>query len=139
MPRLEEALFDYLTSDPGVAALVEDRVWPHPAAGTPKLPYVSWNRVGAVRVYTYDSFADTDAYVRARIQFNCWATTPLQSMQVGEAVLLALSGYEGDMGGQLVGASFAVMELDTYDPAAKLYRRVLDFAILYEDDLVVSS
>lgn len=139
MPRLEEALYSYLCDDPGVSGFVDDRIWPHPAPGTPKLPYISWNRIGAVRIYTYDSYADTSAFVRARIQYNTWATTPLEAIDVGEALLLALSGYEGDMAGMYIGASFAVMELDTYDSAAKLHRRVMDFAILYEDDLVVSS
>jgi hypothetical protein len=60
-------------------------------------------------------------------------------MQVGEAVMLALSGYGGQMGGQLVGASFNVLEIDIYEPEAKMYRRTLDFQIMYEEDLTPSS
>jgi len=60
-------------------------------------------------------------------------------MELGEAVLLALSGYEGDMAGQPVGASFAILEIDHYESESKVYRRTIDFHILYEESLSLSS
>lgn len=138
MPNLEAALFDYLTADPGIAGLVGDRIFPLRGPEGVQLSYIAWQRVGAQRLYTYDDFEDTSAWVRARIQFSCWAVSSIEAMRVGEAVLLALSGYDGDMAGQLVGSSFAVLEMDDYEPATRLYRRILDFSISYEDDLVGS-
>lgn len=139
MPRLEEALFDYLTNDPGFESLVGDRLFPFHIPEGAAFPNVTYGRVSAQRDYDYDPFESTNAFVRVRMGFHCWSRNPEEAMKIGEAVLLALSGYEGDMGGQLVGASFAVLEQDTYEGETKLYRRSLDFQILYEEDLTPSS
>jgi hypothetical protein len=143
MPILETALYNYLTGDAGVAALVGDRVYPvrippgTNAQPTP-LPAISFQRITASRTYTYDSFADTSAWVRARVQFSCWSHSAQEAIEVGEAVLLALSGYNGDMSGKVIGQSSAELELDDYDAGGKLFRRVVDFFIYYEDESAAS-
>jgi hypothetical protein len=73
------------------------------------------------------------------MQFNCWSSKAEEAMEVGEAVLLALSGYDGEMGGQLIATAFNVLEQDNYEGETKMYRRMLDFFILYEDELTPSS
>jgi Protein of unknown function (DUF3168) len=139
MPKLEMALFEYLSNDPGVSALVENRIYPNKLKEGCNIPAISWNRVSARRIYTHDSFEDTDAWVQARIQINCWSNTPVEAMEVGEAVLVALSGFEGDMSGQLVGSSFADNEFDEYQAPTKYHRRIMDFLISYEDDVDAAS
>lgn len=139
MPRLEEALFTYLSGDDGISDLVGARIYPMRLPEGATLPAISWNRISANRLYTHDTFDETDAWTAARVQFNCWATSAEEAMRLGEAVLLALSGYDGDMAGELVGSSFAINELDDYEPATKLHRRILDFLISYEDDVRTAS
>ena len=56
-------------------------------------------------------------------------------MNVGEALVLALSGYSGDVDGTLIGQSFAELELDDYSGDTRLFRRIVDFRIGYEDDV----
>jgi len=140
--KLEQALFDYLTADPTLSGLIGERLFPvtlpQPPAQT-KLPAVSYERVSAVRLYTFDTFEDTDAWPRARVSFTCWSNTPREAIVVGEAIMAALSGYEGDMAGAYIGSSFAELELDGYVPSAKLYRRIVDFHIAYEDDFASAS
>jgi len=135
----EEVLFDYLTGDEAIAALVELRVYP--VGSVPErcpVPYITWNRVDANRLYTYDEFDENEPWVTARIQFNCWAYTAMESMDMGSALLAALSGYGDDMGGQLI-TSFSVNELDTFEPGTKFHRRVLDFFISYQDSVKSQS
>lgn len=134
MPILESALYDYLSTDVSVSALVDERIYPFRLPEGCVLPAIAWQRISSSRIYTHDPFEDTAAFVRARVQFSCWAVTPLEAIQIGEAVLLALSGYSGDMSGQLIGASSAELELDEYEQQTKLYRRVVDFFITYEDE-----
>lgn len=137
--KFEQALYEYLTDDGNIAALVSDRVYPMRLPEGAAMPAISWHRVSANRIYTYDLFADTDAWTAARIQFNCWSRVSAEeAIAVGEAVLLALSGYDGDMGGQYIGSSFAVGELDTYEPDTQFYRRIVDLQMSYEDDLADS-
>lgn len=135
MAKLEAALFDYLTgNDANTAALVDDRVYPLRLVEGCVLPAIAYQRVSASRRYTHDTFEDTSAYVNARIQFACWSNSALKAMNVGEAVLLDLSGYGGTMSGVLIGSSFAELERDDYESDTRLYRRLLDFRISYEDD-----
>lgn len=139
MPKLETALYEYLTADGNISALVDDRVYPNRLPEGSTIPAISWNRVSARRINTFDQFDDYDAWVTARIQVNCWAYNAQEAMEVGEAVVLALSGYDGDMSGQLVGSSFVDNEMDIYEAPTKFHRRVLDFLISYEDDLATES
>ena len=138
MPVLESALFTYLSADPGVSALVGTRIYPVRLPEGTVLPAIAWQRISATRLYTHDSFEDTRAFVNARVQFSCWSNVPIEAIQVGEAVLLALSGYNGDMAGVLIGQSSADLELDDYQSDVKLYRRLVDFMISYEDEGQVS-
>lgn len=136
MPQLEAPLYSYLTADPGVSALVGTRVFPNiPPEGT-ILPAVSYRRISDQHLYTYDAFGVGEAWTSARVQFDCWDQTMLGAIQVGEAIMAALSGYSGDMAGQLIGSSFAITEADFYEPQTKLHRRTMDFRIAFEDDLV---
>lgn len=136
---LESAIFDYLTADAGVGALVLDRVYPVRLPEKSTLPAIVYHKVSASRLYTYDTYGTSDPFVQARVQFDCWGRTALEAIDVGTAVLVALSGYDGSLGGQPIQAGFAVDEFDTYEAATKFYRRVVDMRLLYEDDLEVLS
>lgn len=138
MPAFEEAFTAYLLDDPGIAAAVADRVNPMRLPEKSIIPAISWHRVSAAREYTYDPFPDEHAFTTARIQIDCWAYTAMEAMDVADAVLAALSGYDGDFGGEFLGATFAVNEFDTYEAPTKLHRRILDFMVSYEDALTAS-
>lgn len=137
--QFEEGIFEYLTTDPNVASIVEDRIYPVRLPAGAEYPAVSWQKVSADRYYTHDTYESADPWVQARIQVNAWAKTEREAMLLGDAVLLALSGFEGNLGGQLVGSSFAVNEQDVYESQTTVHRRILDFIISYEDDALGSS
>jgi hypothetical protein len=132
---LEEALYTYVLGDADVAALVDDRMYPFRLAEGCDLPAIAFQRISAARMYTFDAFANTAAWVTARMQFSCWGTSALDALKVGHAVMLALSGYEGSMAGIYVGSAFAALEVDTYESNDRKYRRVVDFYISYEEDV----
>jgi hypothetical protein len=54
-------------------------------------------------------------------------------------VLILLSGYDGDMGGELLVSSSTIDEFDFNDTPVKFFRRILDFMLSYEDELSISS
>jgi hypothetical protein len=139
MPKLEAALFGYLSDDPGIAALVDDRIYPVRLPEGAVLPAIVWQRISAARTYTHDPFDETKAWTQARVQFSCWHWTALGAIELGEAVLTALSGYSGQMEGELIGAAMADFELDDYEAETRLYRRLVDFLISYEDEPVIAS
>lgn len=133
MAAFEEELQSYLETDPGVSALVEDHIYPVRRPEKSPIPAVEWRRVDASRVYTHTPFIETDAWVQTRIQVDCWAYTFTEALNVGNAVLAALSGYEGGVTGTLIQSSMAVDEADSYEADTKFYRRRLDFRMMYED------
>jgi hypothetical protein len=128
---LEEALFDYLST--ALASEVGTRIFPTRSPEGTQLPYVTYQRVSASRIYTHDPFPDDLAWVRARISIACVATTALGSIDVADAVISALSGYDGDMEGLSLGKVDVINEIDAYDPQTKLYRRVVDVFVDYEE------
>lgn len=136
---LETVLYSYLTGDASVEAVIGDRLYPLRLAEGCDLPAIAYARVGASRRYTFDRFLDTSAWVEARMQFSCYAATAVDALEASHAVLLALSGYEGDMGGTYIGSARAALELDTYEATPRLYRRSLDIIIAYEDDVSIGS
>jgi hypothetical protein len=140
MTRLADVLFEYLSNDGPIAALVDNgtdpiRIFPMRLPEKCIIPAISWQRIDAECLYTYEAFEDTTAWVRARVQFNCWGHSYDDADQLGDAVLLALSGYDNEF----IGSTWAVNEFDTYEPTSKLFRRIVDFRISYEDDLVTAS
>lgn len=143
--KFEIGIYEYLSTDSGVGALVTDdegncRIYPVRLPEGATLPAISWQRISGDRIYTHDGYADTKPWTTARIQFNAWSnTSEEEAMLLGDAILLALSGYEGDLGGQVVGSSFAVTDRDDYEAQTKIYRRILDFQISYEDDSLGES
>ena len=132
MPKLENAMFDYLSTDATLSALVDTRIYPAKLPEPVTFPAIAWNRISAERVATYDAFDDYDAFVYTRVQFDAWAETYDEAMAVGEALLAALSGYGGVMSGELITAH-AINEFDDHDSQTKKFRRSLDFRVGYED------
>lgn len=139
MPKLETALVSYLKDDANLTGLIAGRVTWQRLPEKQTLPAISCARTSARRIYTYDTFEETDAWTTARVQIDCWGRSAEEAIEVGEAVLMALSGYGGDMSGEYIGSSFAADEIDLYDVPTQLYRRVLDFEISYEDELEGAS
>jgi hypothetical protein len=131
MPTFEEPLYDYLTTV--LAAEVGSRVYPKRGAEGTILPYITYERVSAQRTYTYDAFAETTAWINARVSFACIALTMAEAIVVAEALIVALSGYEGDLDGIPIGSANVIGEIDLYDENSRLYRRVVDVSFAYEE------
>jgi hypothetical protein len=132
VPKLEDAIFSYLSSE--MSDVLESRIYPGKVPEPGIFPAIAWNRISTRRVRTYDKFEDFDAFGFVRVQFDCWARDYDEAVYVGESLLAALSGYGGMMSGALVTAH-AVNEFDTHDSTTKLYRRTLDFEVTCEDDV----
>jgi hypothetical protein len=137
VPKFEDAIFAYLSTEPQVSDLVETRIYPGKLPEPTTFPAIVWHRISARRTRTYDKFESFDAFATIRVQFDCWAEEPGgydTAVEVGEALLGALSGYGGMMSGTLITAH-PLNEFDDHDSDTKLFRRSLDFEVTYEDDV----
>ena len=102
---IEEAIFTRLCADAGVAALVEDRVYPVELPRPPRYPAVVYHRISTPREHTHDGSAK---FASPRFQFDCLGGTFLEARRVHEAVRLALDGFKGTMGTESGGAGVEV-------------------------------
>lgn len=126
MPVIEAPLFTYLSAELSVG----DRIYPKRAPEGAVLPYVIYERVSSQRTMTHDAFGTMRAWVRARVSFTARAITMLGAIGIGEEIVAALSGY-GDH--SPIGSCEVTTEIDLYDAQTKLYSRVTDVYVSYED------
>lgn len=136
MPQLESGLYPYLVAN---VTAVGDRVYPNIVPAGSILPAIQYQRITTEREDDYDDFGTMRAWVRATVQVTSWSNTAQQAMEVGEAVMLALSGFHGDMEGVDIGRVTNIRESDVYDQQKKLYGRTQDFWFWFQDAIVVAS
>lgn len=125
------ALFAHLQARPGLVALVGDRVYPRKMPPDPVFPLVLYTRVSTPpRGLTHSGPV---GLAEPRIQFDVWATDPLDADAVAEQLRLAVHGFRGSMDDVVVGSAQVVNDFDADDPDTGLFRRVLDAQIQHEE------
>lgn len=101
---LEEALYDWLSADTGISALVGNRIFPNKIPQGETYPQITFFRVSSPRVR---NFGEPDGLANPRIQVDCWGLTLASAVAVGEAVRNSdggvalnhkLDGFRGTMG-----------------------------------------
>lgn len=81
-----------LLATAGVTALVAQRIRTTQADETDTLPYVLLFIVSDGSEY---HMAGEAGLARCRLQVDCWGASPLEALDVSEAVRAALSGFRG--------------------------------------------
>lgn len=123
---IEEELHSYLIADPGLAALIGDRLYPAGGQQAETLPYITYFTVSRESVHHAGGASDLYG---PRVQFDCCGATRLQAVETERALRRALDGQRF---GRIQGA-FARNAIDLYDDAPELYRRSVDFHIWHSE------
>lgn len=132
---IEVALFDHLSGDAGVAALVGTRVFPlvipqRSSQTVLRHPCLVYARLDVRR---QQKFCETDGLVRSNFQLDCYATTYAESGNVAAATRSALIDFRGMMGAVRVRAVFLDSQSDFVEPDPGLYRVVQRFIIWHDE------
>lgn len=92
---LEEALFDLLSGNAALAALVEDRIYPVRAPQDAERPYVVFSRLDTANLATLSGRGTHDA---VQLAVMCFADEDdaATTRAVARAVRQVLDGYSGD-------------------------------------------
>lgn len=133
-------LRELLLADPGVAALVIDRVYPAPAPQDVAFPFITFQRITTTRDYTLEGPCGLAA---ATFQVDCWVQSReaqqaaggayLQARALAKAVRLALNVTNGTIAG--VGCSISLAnERDLVESEPRLRRCSMDFTILHDEE-----
>jgi hypothetical protein len=124
----EDGLFTYLSTYPGLAALIGTRLYPLLLPQDPTLPAVTYQRISTPMMLAFErSFLP-----HPRFQFDCWAASFPAARAVAEQVKLALDVYRGAMGAETIQASILDTDRDTYEPQAKIFHSIVDAIIWHE-------
>lgn len=87
---IESDIFDGLTGNASLAALIGTRVFPHQARGYPQdkpMPGVTYQQISAISNFTHSGLAPI---TEARFQFNAFGKTVLETNEVARRLRLAI-------------------------------------------------
>ena len=113
---IETDLYDTLSNDAGVTALVSTRIYPQIAPESASLPYITYEVVSGERFSTIPGVGDAK---RKRIQINNHDNTAAAARALAVAVEAAL---EGD--------GYLDLEYELYDPATQIHTSIVDWAFI---------
>ncbi len=116
---LGQGLYDHLTADPAVTALIDKRFTPAPALQGGATPYAVYQMIDIVRDRTR-SLDGPNPLVRARVQINVYAEMLIDAQPASTAIRKALDGYRGLLGTVTAGSIMVEDDRDFHDPVAEL-------------------
>ena len=117
MPIIEQEIFDKLSADAGVTAIVSDRIFPLPGDLDAVKPYITFQRISTTPSRGLDGNLN---FARYRFQVASVGTTYLESKELANAVRNALDSTST--------STMMANELDQVDEDAGLYT-IQDFLI----------
>jgi hypothetical protein len=135
---LEAELRAFLIADPGVSALVGQRVYPAPAPQNATMPFITFQRISVSREYT---LAGPAGLAGVLMQIDGWADAPeydgnyAVTKEIATAVRLCLEGYAGLFTSIYVQEITVDNERDIFEPQDKTRRASLDFRIWHVEEV----
>lgn len=87
MKLLATKIFNLLSADVGLVALVSDRIYRQRAPNSPQFPYVVFSKVVSIGQQTHDDGQGLD---RTDVQFDCYAQIDTDADDIRSAVRSAL-------------------------------------------------
>jgi hypothetical protein len=130
-----EALYEYLSGEPAVAAIVDNRIWPvsrgQHANGEPtSLPCL----VYAIRnIDRQKLFCGTGALVETSLQLDAYSASYYTTQELAAATIAALIDYRGYWGAVWIESVDISNEFDMYEAEPGLFRYAMIFAVFNKE------
>jgi len=133
LPEIEEALVAHLLAQPGLTALIGNRLYPDLLEDDTSLPAVVYLNVSDTKDHTLAGQLDLESPV---IQFTAYATTKAGAKAVAAQLKTALSDYHGTLSGVPVQYIKLLNELSssstTADGMVRVFTTDLEFEVNFE-------
>ena len=129
--RIEEAVYSHLINNSAVSGLVANRIYPLLLPQKCPLPAVAYTLVSMDRTPALQK--DT-GFVRAVLQFSCYAKTYEESVAAAMAIKEAVQDFSGDMQGLTVMAVLINLEMALYDPATNEFALHLECEFQFNEE-----
>ena len=119
---IEADLRTYLLAEPAVAGLIADRCYPERLPQNAALPAITFQRVFGTESVTHDG---PSGLGRSRLQFDCWATSYGDVLELAGAAKSALRAYP---------ETRIVNVMDAPEPEVALRRRMVEVSIWHQEE-----
>ncbi|MFA5162092.1 MAG: DUF3168 domain-containing protein [Elusimicrobiales bacterium] len=123
----EQALFELLSHDAAVSAIVGDRVYPVRLPDEVMLPAMVYMKVSCIR---YASHGGPSKLASSRFQLDCYSVDYLEAKRLA---LAAVSALHGKKGGD-IQAAFNENETDGFSADDGVFRVTADVLIWHKED-----
>jgi hypothetical protein len=133
---IESSLYEHLSGDSEVAALVSSRVYPAAIPQGAAMPAVAYRLISSLDL---DGLDGSIGVRKAAVQVDCYAATYMEVKTLAAAALEALQDFDGTMGTveqTIVHDCLRIGELDVYFPPdghAGRHYIPLEFEITYQE------
>lgn len=130
--ELEEALTSYLLGYPGLAALIDDKLYPDELPQGIKLPTIIYSKISDVKDHT---LVGQNRLESPMLQFTAFAETKTAARAIANQLKAALCDFQGMMSGLEVQYIKLENEITSHertpDGTLKIYAEILEFEINY--------
>jgi hypothetical protein len=121
---IESTLYNIITADPGIAALITTRAYPVILPTDPTLPAISYLIVGGSSTPTMD----TSGMQKTRLEVNCWGSTYSDAVTLRTAVRNALSEYFDPVANIYITC---LQPRDLFDYELRQFRAIYEFYVFH--------
>ena len=132
---VEKAIFNILSSDLGVSALVGLRIFPVYIPQGESKPAITYQQLGGPRDHTTDG---ASGFVESSFQVQCWAETYAGADDLADKVRLAMDGISGTYADVVIHCIHLVNEVDVpaiepENEALNEFGKSLDFTLWHKE------
>lgn len=123
---IEHFIFQLLSNDAGVAAIVESRIYPVLLPQNPVWPCVGYNVEHGQEGKTFDGQGTAQ---EANVEIDCWSENHAGMLDLFEAVKAALKNYSGTLAGVTVDAIYINSTLPMFEDSVEKYRYSISLSL----------
>lgn len=109
---IEAGLWEFLTADSGVGAVLGDRIYPLVIPQSADIPAAAYQRISYGNLLAHDGVTN---YATVRIQITCAANSYDEARAAAAALREACDGYRGAMGNYAVHSCAVGNIMDGYN------------------------
>ena len=100
------------------------------------LPAISYMRISETPVHAMGS---DPTITRARFQFNCWSTSPVQAKSIAEGVVDSLRDFTGQLTGSTTGITVQRIFFEQMRSLTDMDPQTMKFSFYYPVDFIIWS
>ena len=126
---MDEAVYERLSGDAGLQALVAERIYPDVIPQNVVYPIIVYHQVSETASYSHDGDSNLDM---SRYQFDCYDDTKAGARAIKDALRSLLSGKKFIASNIRVTACRLDNSLGGYEPSLEAWRYIQDYIFQYQ-------